>query len=151
MVLKYPYKQFLVSRAVVSLGGRLSRPKPILTVSVVGPLGTRAVEGLLDTGADDTVFNDSVAADIRVNLSAAAVATGAGVGGTVISIRYAEVTLRLATGTATCEWRAWVGFTPVRLHRALFGFAGFLQFFTAAFYGDREEVELTSDALLLPP
>jgi hypothetical protein len=122
-----------------------------LSVGVVGPLGTRAVEGLLDTGADDTVFHESVAADVGVDLSAAAAGAGAGVGGTIVPVRMAEVTLRLASGTAVCEWRGWVSFTPVRLHRALFGFAGFLQFFTATFYGDREEVELTTNALLSPP
>jgi hypothetical protein len=40
-----------------------------------------------------------------------------------------------------------VGFTPVRLNRALLGFAGCLQFFTATFHGDREEVELTVNSL----
>ena len=45
------------------------------------------------------------------------------------------------------EWEAWVGFTPVRLKRSLLGFAGFLQYFTAAFHGDREEVELTVNRL----
>ena len=31
--------------------------------------------------------------------------------------------------------------------RPLIGFAGFLQFFTATFHGDREQVELTVNAL----
>lgn len=151
MVLRYPYKLFTVQRPVVTLKGRFVRPRPILSVGVVGPLGARAVEGLLDTGADDTVLNESVAADIGIDLSAAPVGAGAGVGGTVVPIRLAEVTLRLAAGTAVCEWRGWVGFTPVRLHRALFGFAGFLQFFTATFYGDQEIVELMANPLLPPP
>lgn len=37
----------------------------------------------------------------------------------------------------------WVGFSPA-ISRPLFGFAGFLQFFTATFHGDREQVELTN-------
>jgi hypothetical protein len=45
------------------------------------------------------------------------------------------------------EWPAWVAFTPARLNQPLFGFAGLLQFFTAAFHGDREQVELTINSL----
>jgi hypothetical protein len=40
-----------------------------------------------------------------------------------------------------------VAFTPVRLWRPILGFAGCLQFFTATFHGDREEVELVINAL----
>ena len=57
----------------------------------------------------------------------------------------------MALGNDRCEWRAWVGFTPPRWPWALLGFAGFLQFFTATFHGDREEVELTANALLPGP
>ena len=39
------------------------------------------------------------------------------------------------------------GLPPVKLQRPLLGFAGFLQFFTATFHGDREEVELTVNSL----
>ena len=45
------------------------------------------------------------------------------------------------------EWPAWVGFTPAPLRRPLLGFAGCLQFFTATFSGDREQVELDANAL----
>ena len=37
---------------------------------------------------------------------------------------------------------AWVGFTSAPIRHPLLGFAGFLQYFTATFHGDREEVEL---------
>jgi hypothetical protein len=40
-----------------------------------------------------------------------------------------------------------VGFTSCRLRHALLGFAGFLEFFTATFHGDREEVELAVNGL----
>jgi hypothetical protein len=44
------------------------------------------------------------------------------------------------------EWPAWVGSTSARLRQPLLGYAGFLQFFTATFEGDREEVLLTINA-----
>jgi hypothetical protein len=57
--------------------------------------------------------------------------------------RYAEVLLRLTDGREYREWPARIAFTSARLHLPLFGFAGFLQFFTATFQGDSEQVELT--------
>ena len=62
-------------------------------------------------------------------------------------MRYAEVTLRLATTTERHEWRAWVGFTSAKLHLPLLGFAGCLQFFDALFLGQHEQVELTVNGL----
>lgn len=38
-------------------------------------------------------------------------------------------------------------FTPARLRYPTLGFAGVLQFFTASFRGDRQEVELTVNGL----
>jgi hypothetical protein len=59
---------------------------------------------------------------------------------------YAEVKLRITDGAEQREWQAWVAFTPACIRRPLLGFGGFLQFFTAAFYGDREQVELTTNS-----
>jgi len=69
------------------------------------------------------------------------------VGGALLSVRYAQVTLRLTDGQELREWPARVGFAPFASNRALLGFAGFLQFFEATFRGDREEVELTVNSL----
>jgi hypothetical protein len=41
----------------------------------------------------------------------------------------------------------WLGFTSAPLRQSLLGYAGFLQFFTATFYGDTEQVELTINSL----
>jgi hypothetical protein len=97
----------------------------------------------LDTGADDTLFRESVAAQIGVDLSNAPVRSGAGFGMHTATVRYAEVTLRVADNNERREWKAWVGFTSAPLRQPLLGYAGFLQFFTATFFGEREEVELT--------
>lgn len=62
-------------------------------------------------------------------------------------LRFAQVTLRIADNKERREWQAWVGFTTAPLPHSLLGYAGFLQYFTATFHGDREEVELTVNGL----
>jgi predicted aspartyl protease len=114
---------------------------------LLSPAGAFPEDALLDTGADDTVFPESLATKLGLDLSNAPVGEASGVGSGPVQIRYARVTLRLATASERREWQGWVGFTSVRLKRSLLGFAGFLQYFTATFYGDREEVELTVNGL----
>jgi hypothetical protein len=145
--MRFPYKQMATTHAVASLGGRWVRPKPIVSVTLVGPAGSRCRDALLDTGADDCVFPDSLAALIGIDLSNAPTGRGQGVATGSIPLRYAEVTLRLTDGTEFREWCGWIGFTPGPLRRHLLGFAGCLQFFTATYHGDREEVELAVNSL----
>jgi hypothetical protein len=51
--------------------------------------------------------------------------------------------LRISDGKEHREWLGRVGFTSTPMQRPLLGFAGFLQFFTATFHGDREYLELS--------
>jgi predicted aspartyl protease len=141
------YKDFTGAQPVWPLHGRLTRPRPMATVTVIGPGGTHVLRGLIDTGADDTVFEDKVAHLIGLDLTRAPVGGASGVGQVSSPLHYAEVTLRLVGNGELREWPARVGFTAAPLKRALLGFAGFLQFFTATFHGDREEVELTMNGL----
>jgi hypothetical protein len=73
--------------------------------------------------------------------------SGVGVSTSNVPLRYAQVTLRMESQGERREWPAWIGFTPAPLRRPLLGFAGCLQFFTATFHGDREQVELDANAL----
>ena len=146
MSLFFRYKVIPINRAAVALGGRWSFPRPLVVVSVMGPKGTDSVEGRLDTGADETLFSTRLAARIGVDLGNAPRGQITTADGTVVSVCYAQVTLRLTDGVERREWPAWVGFSP-KIHRPLLGFAGFLQFFTATFHGDREQVELTVNTL----
>ena len=57
------------------------------------------------------------------------------------------MTLRLTDGREFRKWPAAVGFTPARLAYPMLAFAGCLQYFSATFHGDREEVELTVNSL----
>jgi hypothetical protein len=150
MSLRFRYKDLKTRHPVPSLGGRLARPRPLVAVTLVGPSNTFVREALLDTGADgadDTVFPDFVAARLGLNLDQAPQGEVAGVASGNVTVRYAQVTLRLTDGREKREWAAWVGFTAAPLKHPLLGFAGCLQFFTAVFSGDREEVELTVNSL----
>ncbi len=143
----YPFYTPAVPVPVWSLGGRFGRPRPVIPVTVIGPTGTAVRDALLDTGADDSVFPEDVAAVIGLDLTKAVAGGASGVGMVGSPIRYAEVKLRLTDGIEFREWPARVGFTPAPLKRALLGFAGFFQFFTVSFDGEREQVELTVNAL----
>ncbi|MGH7169168.1 MAG: aspartyl protease family protein [Gemmataceae bacterium] len=144
--MRFPYKNISLPSPAIALGGRWTRPRPILHVTIVGPTGSRLQEGLLDTGADDTVFPQSLAVFLGVDLTDAPVGQAASANLTKASLRYAQVSLRITDGVERREWRAWVAFSPT-IPRPLLGFAGFLQFFTATFHGDREQVELTVNSL----
>jgi hypothetical protein len=69
MNLLFRYKVVPVPQAVVSLGGRWSRPRPFVPVAVIGPTNTSAVDGYLDTGSDDTIFSERLAARIGLDLT----------------------------------------------------------------------------------
>jgi hypothetical protein len=145
MSLIFPYQQ-VPMRRIPPLLGRSDRPRPIIGVTAIGPRGTWASDGHLDTAADDTVFPEVAAAAIGIDLTNAPIGSGKGAAASPVPLRYAVVTLRIASLQEQREWQAWVGFTAAPLIRPLFGFAGFLQFFDANFRGSREEVELTVNA-----
>jgi hypothetical protein len=117
----------------------------VVAVTIIGPLHSRVLEGLLDTGSDETVFPERYAAAIGVDLISAPAVRISGVSLAGVLMQQAEVTLRLTDGVEQFEWQAWVGFAR-GLNRPLLGFAGFLQFFTATFHGDREQVELAANS-----
>ena len=147
MGMRFPYKLRRSRHAVVSLGGRWVRPRPMVTITMIGPRGTVVEEAILDTAADDTVFPAAAAITAGLDLANAPTGEASGVGAFPIVVRYAAVELRLTDGKEFRAWSAWVGFTAARLKQPLLGFAGCLQFFGAHFRGDREEVELEVNAL----
>lgn len=142
MSLRFPYLRVAKKQPIVPLGGRLHRPRPVIGVALIGPKGMAAQDGLLDSGADDTLFPESIAALIGIDLTHAPQGTAKGFDSGTIPVRYAEVILRIADNREQRQWRAWVSFAAVKRRYSLLGYAGFLQYFTATFHGDREEVEL---------
>jgi hypothetical protein len=146
MTITFAYRPVRRSAPSVPLGGALLQPRPLIPVTLLGPVGTWVDRGLLDTGADECVFPDAVAARLGLDLSAAPQRTSEGVGGSV-TVRFAEATFRIADQNERREWKAWVAFTSAPLRQPLLGFGGFLHYFTATFHGDREAVELTVNPL----
>jgi hypothetical protein len=49
--MKFPYLPAAVKVPIPSLGGSLARPRPIIAACVIGPTGSKFIDGLLDTGA----------------------------------------------------------------------------------------------------
>lgn len=147
MSLLFPYRPFRTRKPTWPLNGRWDRPKPVINITLLGRNATYVGPALLDTGSDDTVFPEQVAVQVGLGLAHAPPGEAAGVGQVAAPLRYAEVTLRITDGREQREWQARVGFTAARLNRPLLGFAGFFQFFTATFHGDREEVELAVNRL----
>ena len=146
MSMLFPYRMGRSPKPVITLGGQVQRPKAIIDVALLGPTKTILRQSLLDTGADDTVFSLSVANQAGIDLTGAPTMTCAGVGGLPYTVSYVQVPLRISDGKEFREWQAWVGFTSASMNRPLMGYAGFLQFFTATFYGDRKQVELAINA-----
>jgi hypothetical protein len=145
--MRFLYKHLSTQSPAIALGGRWVRPRPIISVTIIGPNDSRLREGLLDTGSDDTVFPEHLAATLGIDLSSAPIGSMQTANRTRARVRYAPVRLRITAGIEQREWPAWVGFTAVPLKQPLLGFAGFLQFFTATFHGDREQVELAINSL----
>jgi hypothetical protein len=147
MALRFPFRRVRVPHTVPSLGGKFIRPRPLVTVTVLGPGGGWPIETLLDTGADDSAFPSALAGLIGLDLTNAPTRALTGIGPTGYHVQYAQVTLRLTDGAEYREWPAWVGFTNAPLPTPVLGFAGCLQFFTTTFHGDFEEVTLAVNPL----
>jgi hypothetical protein len=138
MSLCFPYSQEKIVTPAIALGGRMTRPRPIIDVTLINQGQTRFARGLLDTGADDTIFPEWLAVGLGIDLTRCPVGQGTGVGGQSIPVRFATVTLRITDGIEYLDWNALVGFSAARAVNALLGFAGFLQYFTVTFHGDDE-------------
>ncbi len=147
MTMTFPYTSYRRQHPAISLGGRYSRPRPRISVTLIDSNHTAVVDALLDTGADETVFPEHVAISLGIDLTNAPTGEGQGIGGIPVLLRYVNLTLRIADNNEQREWPAVVAFAPLQHQLPLLGFAGFLQYFTACFHGDLEFVELTVNAL----
>src|SRR5262245_47720571 len=105
--MRFAYQRLPTAQPIVSLDGRMERPKGIIAVTVLGPLRSWVHSALLDTGADDTVFPESTAARIGIDLANAPTRTASGVGAQVGLLRFARVSLRVADNHEQCEWQGW--------------------------------------------
>jgi hypothetical protein len=145
--MRFHYTPYPTSAPVITLGGRGERPRPVVTVTLIGPRNSWPIDARVDSNADDTVFPELMATIVGIDLANVPQRTFSGIGQAPVPVKYAQATLRLTDGKEFREWTGWVGFTPALTNYALLGFAGCLQFFTATFYGHLEEVELTVNPL----
>jgi predicted aspartyl protease len=106
MSLRFPYRLVKRNRPIIPLEGRHERPRPVVTVTLIGPIDSFADDALLDTGADDTVFPATIAEKIGIDLTNAPEGFGEGVGTSRVKLKYAKITLRLTDGH---EYREWTG------------------------------------------
>ena len=147
MTMRFAYELFGASAPILSLGGRYSRPRPMVSITLIGPLGSYLLRGLVDSGADETIIPEFVAPFLGVDLDSATILSARGIGGSLVSVRFVDVTLRIADQHEQHEWSALVGFAPLGRRTGILGFAGFLQYFTTVLHGDREMLELTVNSL----
>lgn len=147
MTMRFKYRLQPRRTPSIPLGGRWVQPRPIISLTLIHGQRTWLGEGLVDDGADDTVFHDSVAATLGIDLTHLPGSVCEAVGGAAIPVRFATVTIRILANQERREWQGCVAFTPIRLRNSLLGFGGFLQFFTAAFHGDLEFLDLTINSL----
>jgi len=131
-----------ISRPAVTLGGAMQRYRPMVDLSVSNGPDTLIRPVVIDSGADDIVLPEAAGILLGIDLANAVVGTSQGVGSSPLAVRYAQVTLRLSDGNEFRTWDALVGFSPALRDRGLFGIAQGLQYFTATFDGDAEEVRL---------
>lgn len=146
-MLVFPYRGLPASQPAITLAGRLTRPRPLIGVSLVSPQGIFSDLCLLDTGADDTVFPEIAANRLGLDLSQAPSLSVVRVGGPPILVRYAAVELRITDGTDFASWEAMNGFSSMTMKHPLLGYAGFMQYFTVTFRGADEVVELERNRL----
>ena len=143
----FPYLPLPTRGPVPSLGGATVRHRPIVSIRIFGPLGSRLYDGCLDCASDDTIFPLWLAHRLGIDLRGAPQGEARPVGGMIIPYSYAAVTLRLSDGVETCEWQATVGFVDLPLRWALLGHAGFLDFFDTELRGGRREVAMIPNNL----
>ena len=137
--MRFGYLALPVRKPAPTLRGATARYRPIVPIHIISPVTTPPVDACIDCAADDTVLPPHLAQRLGVNLGATPAGQARAVGGAVVPVYYAPVTLLLSDGMETCEWDTIVGFSAVTMRWALLGHAGFLEFFDIQLLGARRE------------
>lgn len=115
--------------------------RPVIPIQVRGLTGSASILGMLDTGADITLLPAELLPLIGTKFDLDQSVQISGVGGEPLTVQFAKVELSLNYRAELYRWTAQVGFLEGRTV-ALLGHAGFLDFFSATFNGDRKRVTL---------
>ena len=146
MSLRFPYLPLATRQPIAALGGAQVRYRPILSVRLFGPSGSRLFDGCLDSASDDTIFPQALAQSLGIDLTGAPRGEARPIDGFAIPYLYARTRLRISDGWQQCEWEAMIGFANLQLRWALLGHAGFLDFFDTTLLGSRREAILTPNS-----
>jgi hypothetical protein len=143
----FPYIQYTLEPTAAIPNGKIGRPRiPIRNFGRNRPL---RVFGLVDTGADHVFLSAALAKRLGMVLGDPA-ETAFAAGGHRSDVWPGFVELEVAQGSEAYRWRANIGFLagdddpPI----AYLGQAGFLEYFTADFDGERQTVELIPNKTL---
>ncbi len=98
-----------VGTASPAMRGVKTRIRPVVPMHIVAPLRLPPVDACIDSAADATVFPPRIGATLGINLAAAPQGQARAVGGMVVNVHYAPVSLLLSDGYETCEWTTTVG------------------------------------------
>lgn len=113
----------------------------MIPIQVRGATGSASILGMLDTGADITLLPAELLPLIGSSFDADRSVQINGVGGEPLTAHFATVELSLGDQNKLYRWTAQVGFLEGRTV-ALLGHAGFLNYFSATFNGDRKRLTL---------
>ena len=123
--------------------------RPTIPIRVFGPLGEGLAQGLVDTGADDTILPDRFIQPLGVKLDPHDVSKVRGISGGAMPLRYGTIELEIGRHGDSYRWSAKIAFYPGS--RAILGYFGFLEHFTATFNGLRRHVTLTPNGTATAP
>lgn len=144
--MKFSYSSYEVDPSPTVPSGVVYRPE--VTIDVIGTRRMETIQALVDTGSDETIFPASLAQAIGVQLDHASAGQASAVGGHAVQLVPGSVVLEITQGEQNNRWRTTVGFLEAERPEdevALLGYAGFLEFFRAAFDSQNHELELTAN------
>jgi hypothetical protein len=133
--MKFPYTLNLVES--IDTGDEIVVLRPEVPLRIYGPTGHVDVIALVDSGADNSIFPTSVATNLGIETTPGTGPSATAFGGQQIALSFAEVDLELSdqNGTAV-RWRARLYFADFATENAvILGHEGFLDYFTATFFG----------------
>ena len=96
--MRFTYQNFSRPIPSISLNNRSTQPRPVASLSLIGPASRHVDAALIDSGSDESFFAESVAAKIGIDLVKAPRQTFRGQGGGQMTARFAQVTLRMSDG-----------------------------------------------------
>ena len=147
--MKFCYATYHCEPSAANPNGVIVRPKVLLNIR--GPNGDLFDLALVDTGADHTTLPMSIANELGIQLITEQATPASGFSGEEIETMPGEVELAIVGPNDEIRWRASVyfaRFADSMKEECVLGHVGGLQFFSALFDGEREELTLTANSTL---